>query len=77
MKKDYTVLLIQPDGNLVSDVSTRCSGRPHCKHTKRVLHESALTKFAFFPAYFAFPITHFAYSFTHFALQNSFFFCIL
>ena len=28
MKKDYTVLLIQLDGNLASDVSTRCSGRP-------------------------------------------------
>ena len=25
MKKDYTVLLIQLDGNLVSDVSTKCS----------------------------------------------------
>ena len=31
MKKDYTVLLIQLDGNLASDVSTRCSGHPH-KH---------------------------------------------
>ena len=29
MKKDYTVLSIQLDGNLASDVSTRCSGRPH------------------------------------------------
>ena len=28
MKKDYTVLLIQLDENLASDVSTRCSGRP-------------------------------------------------
>ena len=28
MKKDYTVLLIQLDGILASDVSTRCSGRP-------------------------------------------------
>ena len=28
MKKDYSVLLIQLDGNLASDVSTRCSGRP-------------------------------------------------
>ena len=28
MKKDYTVLLIQLDGNLASDVLTRCSGRP-------------------------------------------------
>ena len=28
LKKDYTVLLIQLDGNLASDVSTRCSGRP-------------------------------------------------
>ena len=28
MKKDYMVLLIQLDGNLASDVSTRCSGRP-------------------------------------------------
>ena len=28
MKKDYTVLLIQLDGNLASDVSTRFSGRP-------------------------------------------------
>ena len=28
VKKDYTVLLIQHDGNLASDVSTRCSGRP-------------------------------------------------
>ena len=28
MKKDYTVLLIQFDGNLASDVSTRCSGHP-------------------------------------------------
>ena len=27
MKKDYTVLLIQLDGNLASDVSTRCFGR--------------------------------------------------
>ena len=26
--KDYTVLLIQLDGNLASDVSTRCSGCP-------------------------------------------------
>ena len=25
MKKDYSVLLIQLDGNLASDVSTRCS----------------------------------------------------
>ena len=32
MKKDYTVLLIQLDGNLASDVSTRCSGRPQGKH---------------------------------------------
>ena len=28
MKKDYTVLLIQLDGNLASDVLTKCSGRP-------------------------------------------------
>ena len=28
MKKDYSVLLIQLDGNLASDVSTRCSCRP-------------------------------------------------
>ena len=28
MKKDYSVLLIQLDRNLASDVSTRCSGRP-------------------------------------------------
>ena len=28
MKKDYTVLLIQLDGNFASDVSTRCSGHP-------------------------------------------------
>ena len=28
MKKDYLVLLNQLDGNLASDVSTRCSGRP-------------------------------------------------
>ena len=28
LKKDYSVLLIQLDGNLASDVSTRCSGRP-------------------------------------------------
>ena len=28
MKKDYTVLLIQLDGNLATDVSTGCSGRP-------------------------------------------------
>ena len=28
MKKDYSVLLIQLGGNLASDVSTRCSGRP-------------------------------------------------
>ena len=28
LKKDYIVLLIQLDGNLASDVSTRCSGRP-------------------------------------------------
>ena len=28
MKKDYSVLLIQLDGNLASDVSTRASGRP-------------------------------------------------
>ena len=28
MKKDYTVLLIQLDRNLASDVSTRCSSRP-------------------------------------------------
>ena len=28
MKKDYTVLLIQLDRNLASDVSTRCSGFP-------------------------------------------------
>ena len=30
MKKDYSVLLNQLDGNLASDgdVSTRCSGRP-------------------------------------------------
>ena len=28
MEKDYTVLLIQLDRNLASDVSTRCSGRP-------------------------------------------------
>ena len=28
LKKDYTVLLIQLDRNLASEVSTRCSGRP-------------------------------------------------
>ena len=28
MEKDYSVLLIQLDGNLASDVSTRCSDRP-------------------------------------------------
>ena len=28
LKKDYSVLLIQLDRNLASDVSTRCSGRP-------------------------------------------------
>ena len=28
MKKDYTVLLIQLDENLASDVSARCSGHP-------------------------------------------------
>ena len=28
MKKDYLVLLNQLDGNLASDVSIRCSGRP-------------------------------------------------
>ena len=28
MKKDYFVLLNQLDGNLASDVSIRCSGRP-------------------------------------------------
>ena len=28
LKKDYSVLLNQLDGNLASDVSTRCSGRP-------------------------------------------------
>ena len=27
-KKNYLVLLNQVDGNLASDVSTRCSGRP-------------------------------------------------
>ena len=35
MKKDYTVLLIQLDGNLASDVSTRCSGRPQGIWSKR------------------------------------------
>ena len=35
MKKDYTVLLIQLDGNLASAVSTRCSGHVHVqtRHT--------------------------------------------
>ena len=28
MKEDYSVLLIQIDGNLAFDVSTRCYGRP-------------------------------------------------
>ena len=28
IKKDYLVLLNQLDGNLASDVLTRCSGRP-------------------------------------------------
>ena len=28
MKKDYSVLFIQLDGNLGSDVLTRCSGHP-------------------------------------------------
>ena len=28
MNEDYSVLLIQLDGNLALDVSTRCSGRP-------------------------------------------------
>ena len=28
LSQDYSVLLIQLDGNLASDVSTRCSGRP-------------------------------------------------
>ena len=28
MKKYFSVLLIQLDGNLASDVSSRCSGRP-------------------------------------------------
>ena len=31
MKKDYLVLLNQIDGNLASDVSTRCFGRPRRK----------------------------------------------
>ena len=31
----YTVLLIQLDGNLASDVSTRCSGRPQGNATTR------------------------------------------
>ena len=33
MKKYYTLLLIQRDGNLASDVSTRCSGRPQAMKT--------------------------------------------
>ena len=31
MKKDYTVLLIQLDGNLASDVLTRCSETSEAK----------------------------------------------
>ena len=37
MKKDYTVLLIQLDENLASDVSTRCSGRPQAFQENRVI----------------------------------------
>ena len=35
MKKDYLVLLNQLGGNLASDVSTRCSGRPQSIWSKR------------------------------------------
>ena len=34
VKKDYSVLLIQLDGNLASDVSTRCSGHPQGMKTR-------------------------------------------
>ena len=33
MKKDNSVLLNQLDGNLASEVLTRCSGRPHAGRT--------------------------------------------
>ena len=38
MKKDYSVLLIQRDGNLASDVLTRCSGRPQEMKTSYKTH---------------------------------------
>ena len=49
MKKDYLVLLNQLDGNLASDVSTRCSGRPQLFSrlnmiTRVVLHRSTILR---------------------------------
>ena len=37
MKKDYLVLLIQLDGNLASDVSTRCSDRPLGNYVRLII----------------------------------------
>ena len=47
MKKDYTVLLIHLDGNLASDVSIRCSGRPQQPQVGRPEHlvETSEAKF--------------------------------
>ena len=38
MKKDYTVLLIQLDRNLASDVSIRCSGTAGMSYLTVGLH---------------------------------------
>ena len=42
MKKDYTVLLIQLDENLASDISTRCSGRPNTVSNKFRLYKTVV-----------------------------------
>ena len=39
MKKDYSVLLIQLDGNLASDVSTRCSAWSSSGWMTRASHQ--------------------------------------
>ena len=43
MKKDYSVLLFQLDGNLASDVSTRCSGHPQ-EITRKLSSHQVVTR---------------------------------
>ena len=66
MKKDYSVLLIQLDRNLASDVSTRCSGRPKLSSYQVESREpNNLSSIVFILIRFATTVL-FIYSFSHF-----------